>query len=150
MSRTNRKKRKMWIVTNKSYMSIVQDNVDPSLLLVRARIRGDIETFLDNDPRYVVIEMDNSDYRFRAWVDREVVKEKMLKEINNINYDNFKNSVKEKERKAWYTRIWSVMFQVQESLYGVQEWWKSYPTWETRKAVNEKPETIYKRKRKKL
>jgi hypothetical protein len=114
----------MWIVTNESFLSAVQDRKDPNLLVVRARVQGDLESFFGNDIK--VIETDDSDYRFRTFVDRSVFKIKMMNHINSIDYKNFKDSVKNKERKTWYTQIWSVMFRVQESLYGSQNWWEKY------------------------
>jgi hypothetical protein len=115
----------MWIVTNKSFLSVVEEKSDKTKFVVRARIKGDIEAFFE-DPSMKVIETNNSDYRFRVFVDKSFFKMKIMKEINSIDYDNFKDSVKSAERKTWYTRIWSVMFDVQESLYGAQKWWEQY------------------------
>lgn len=115
----------MWIVTNKSYLSIVEDRNDENLFVVRARIQGDIEEFFDN-PNIRVIESEDRDYRFRVFADKKLVKDKLLEKLNNIDYSNFKNSVESEERKRWYTRIWSVMFDVQEDLYGQQKWWEQY------------------------
>lgn len=115
----------MWIVTNKSFLSIVQDKQNPDYFVVRARISGDLENFFEGF-RINVIETEDSDYRFRVFIHKAIVKSQMMKVINSIDYTNFKDSVKNPERKSWYTRIWYVMFDVQEKLYGQQAWWKSY------------------------
>lgn len=109
----------MWIVTNKSFLSVVQDRKNPDKMVVRARVKGDLESFFGSDIK--VLETDDSDYRFRTFVHRTVLKGKMLEEINSIDYSNFKNSVEDDERYGWYTQIWSVMYRVQENLYGVQK-----------------------------
>jgi hypothetical protein len=114
----------MWIVTNESFLSIVQNRDNPDEFVVRARIDGDIEEFLGRD--FTVLETSDSDYRFRAFVPKSVVKVKMMDQINSINYDNFKDSVKDFERKDWYTQIWTVMYRVQEAIYGTQNWWTNY------------------------
>lgn len=114
----------MWIVTNKSFLSAVQDRNDTNKFVVRARVKGDLESFFGSDIK--VLETDNSDYRFRTFVDLELFKTKMIEEINSIDYSNFKDSVKDYERYGWYTQIWSVMYRVQENLYGVQKWWENY------------------------
>jgi hypothetical protein len=114
----------MWIVTNKSFLSAVQDRLDPNIFVVRARIRGDLETFFGDGIK--VIETEDSDYRFRVFVNKSVFKLKMMEHINSIDYTNFKDSVETKERKTWYMQIWYVMYRVQESLYGKQRWWEQY------------------------
>lgn len=113
----------MWIVTNESFLSVVQDRNNPDQFVIRARIKGDIEKFMGEDTPVNVIEMDKSDYRFRAFVDKSVFRMKMVDAIDSIDYDNFKNTVTERERRAWYLSIWDIMFRAQESLYGKQKWW---------------------------
>lgn len=114
----------MWIITNKSFLSIVEDRNRPNVMVVRARIRGDIEDFFGKD--VLVFETEDSDYRFRSFISRSLFKDEMVKHINNIDYDNFKNSVKDDQRYSWYTRIWWVMHEVQENLYGISRWWEKY------------------------
>jgi hypothetical protein len=113
----------MWIVTNKSFLSVVENRDNKNQFVVRARVSGDLEEFFGHNIK--VIETTNSDYRFRVFVDKAVFKSKMMNSINNIDYFNFKDSVKDYERKSWYTKIWSIMFQVQESLYE-SRWWEKY------------------------
>jgi hypothetical protein len=117
----------MWIVTNKSYLSVVESSKDNTKFIVRARVKGDIESFF-SDLEVDVIETENTDYRFRTFVDKEVFKSQILKEINNIDYSNFKDSVKDYERKTWYTKIWSIMYGVQQQLYRSSriKWWETH------------------------
>jgi hypothetical protein len=116
----------MWIVSNDSFISVVEDQTNPDLFVIRARISGDLENFFQ-DTSIVVHETEDSDYRFRCFVTKEVFVKQITSNINSIDYTNFKNSVLEKDRKIWYTRIWSIMFYVQEQLYERKEkWWETY------------------------
>lgn len=114
----------MWIATSNSFLSVVENRADKSEFVVRARVRGDLEKFFGEDIK--VIETEDSDYRFRVFVTKEYFTDKMCGYINSIDYSNFKDSVKSEERKTWYTQIWSIMNNVQESLYGPQDWMKRY------------------------
>ena len=50
----------MWIVLNKSFLSIVKNRNNENQLLVRARVKGDIEKVFDEAD---VFEDENADYR---------------------------------------------------------------------------------------
>ena len=60
----------MWIVLNKSFLSIVKNKNNDSELLVRARVKGDIEKVFDDAD---VFEDENADYKYRSYISREVV-----------------------------------------------------------------------------
>ena len=114
----------MWIVMNDSYVSIVQDRTNDSGVVVRARVREDLGNLF---PEHVndVIETDNSDYRFRLFLDKEFVAQVVRYRVLDIDYPNFKDSVKESWRKSAYTRIWQVMYEVQDR-FTPSNWFKSY------------------------
>jgi hypothetical protein len=100
----------MWICTSNSFLSIVAKGGDPSKLMVRARRDGEIEAVF---PRAKVIANAGTDYKFRALIDREEVAQAMAKAICDINYSNFKNTVKDHARHDAYMRLWSVMYEYQ-------------------------------------
>lgn len=103
----------MWIFLNDAALSIVQDRLDARRLLVRARVRGDVErVFPDAD----VVETPEADYRFRAFVSRAKVKKAAAAMVAAIDYPNFKGSVAELERHDAYMGVWSVMRSLQERL----------------------------------
>ena len=60
----------MWIMTNNSYLSIV-NKCGPPELLVKARRAGDIEEVF---PNAKVTRRTDSDYLYRAILPRDVVK----------------------------------------------------------------------------
>jgi hypothetical protein len=107
----------MWIVLNNAFLSIVQDPDKPDTddLLVRGRIRGDIQrVFPDAD----VIELVNRDYAYRAWIPRKEVANAIRESILGIDYGNFKGSVTEYSRHSVYSRIWGVLHGFQWELKG--------------------------------
>ena len=55
----------------------------------------------------------NADYRYRAVVKRAEVERKIASEINAISYDNFKDSVKDRQLHDAYLKVWRTMLEVQ-------------------------------------
>lgn len=96
---------------NNSFVSAVQDRNNPDQLCVRARIKGDLETLFGTDTP--VLETHDSDYRFRAFMPKSVVADVVAKNIQNIEYDNFKNSVTDHDRHDAYLDVWTAMYRYQ-------------------------------------
>ncbi len=102
----------MWIFLNDAFLSIVTDR-NSAKLLVRARLSGDIERVF---PGAKVAEDMGTDYRFRAWIERETVADTLHHAVTDINYGNFKNSVQDHARHDAYFGVWNVMHRAQEKL----------------------------------
>ena len=102
----------MWILMNNSFLSIVKDRNKKNGLLVRARVEGDIENVF---PKARVKADIGTDYKYRAFIPKWVVSEAIKKSIENIDYDNFKNSVPldDTARHDAYLQIWDILFQLQ-------------------------------------
>jgi hypothetical protein len=100
----------MWIFLNDSFLSIVTRGQDPHLLLVRGRCKGDIERVF---PQASVEETPKADYRFRAVIPREEVSQALTRAVMEIDYGNFKNSVRERDRHDVYAKCWSNMYALQ-------------------------------------
>jgi hypothetical protein len=111
----------MWIMLNKSFLSIVDmsaadgngHNKKPEptdMLIVRARLAGDIKQVF-KDARVVCTP--RRDYRYRALLPRSLVAEAIANEVMKIDYGNFKNSVNDDDRHDAYSDIWSVMYRLQ-------------------------------------
>ena len=82
-------------------------------LLVRARVKGDIEkVFEDAD----VFEDENADYKYRSYICRENVANVISYELLKIDYDNFKSSVSKDEmhRSHAYMNVWSALNKLQK------------------------------------
>ena len=104
----------MWIFLNDAFLSIVEPRpVDPaSRLLVRARVKGDLERVFSGCRVEVSPE---ADYRFRTMIDRPAVVSAIADRVMEIDYFNFKSSVAEKPRHDAYLRTWVAMEQLQRS-----------------------------------
>ncbi len=107
----------MWIMLNKSFLSIIDPDANYSgggskgeVLLVRGRIRGDIEAIF---PGARVTETPDRDYRYRAQIMRSDVAAAMQKAVADIDYSNFKGSVKETGRHDAYMDVWTAMHNEQ-------------------------------------
>lgn len=101
----------MWVFTSRSFLSIVEHNEEPSLLHVRARFPGDIESVFPNAD---VIETPRADYRFRTSLSREKVAEAISRTVRGLDYENFMNSVVEADRKDAYIKVWESMWNAQD------------------------------------
>lgn len=102
----------MWAFLNNSFLSAVAHRDQPDALMVRARLRGDIEAVF---PDAEVSETPDADYRFRAVVPREQFADVIAETARSIDYSNFKNSVMDERRHDAYLRVWSVMHREQEA-----------------------------------
>lgn len=111
----------MWVFLNNAFLSIVKDKDDAELLMVRARMRGDIERVFRGAK--VRETPPPADYRFRARIDRHEVADALRYEALQIDYTNFKKSVPDKSRHDAYLRVWSVMAREQEA----QLDWEEFP-----------------------
>tara|TARA_X000000950_G_scaffold122816_1_gene154031 strand:- start:10687 stop:10992 length:306 start_codon:yes stop_codon:yes gene_type:complete len=101
----------MWIQFNNAFLSIVENRDNKLELLVRARIKGDIEKIF---PEADVFKDDDADYKYRALISKVKVAARMMLKMTEINYDNFKNSVKEIERKNAYSNVWIELRKLQK------------------------------------
>ena len=90
-----------------------QEYEDKKELLVRARIKGDIERVF-NDAS--VFEDVTADYKYRAFIDRKKVQNEIRKQVEGINYYNFKDSIskEEQERHDAYIQVWSALLRIQK------------------------------------
>ena len=100
----------MWLMTNKAFLSVVKDRGNNERVLVRARVAGHIESvFPDAD----VFTDGNADYMFRAFLPRAQVMAALGNLVFDIDYDNFKNSVKNKRLHDAYLQVWYAMWDLQ-------------------------------------
>lgn len=96
----------MWIFFNNAFLSVVVPKDKKGVLQVRARIKGDIERVF---PDAKVIETPGRDYRYRAFIARDVVASVMAQQVMDISATNFKDSVTEGWRHDAYMSVWCVM-----------------------------------------
>ena len=105
----------MWICFNDGFVSAVEDWNDKSMLRVRARKREHLE-FLN-----VEIQQDQgTDYKFRCFISKESFADIVKQRILNINYGNFKSSVKDYSLHNLYAEFWELHYDYQIANYGYQ------------------------------
>ena len=102
----------MWIFLNKAFLSVVAHRNKLDMLLVRARVAGDLERVFAGA---VVTMTPSADHRFRAVIPREEAARVLAKQVAAIDYPNFKDSVWEPDRHHAYFASWRAMraFQLQ-------------------------------------
>ena len=102
----------MWVMLNNSFLSVVENRNNKNELLVRARIKGDIENIF-NDVK--TFEDEKADYKYRAFIPRDLVEKVIASQVASINYANFKGSISldDEMRHRAYMRVWSEMYKVQ-------------------------------------
>ena len=103
----------MWIALNNSFLSIVENRNNSSELLVRARVKGDIERIF---PETETFEDLSADYRYRALIKRDLVAKALASQVSEINYDNFKNSISKDEyqRHDDDLKVWGYLRTLQD------------------------------------
>ncbi|HPT47830.1 MAG TPA: hypothetical protein PLM07_18280, partial [Candidatus Rifleibacterium sp.] len=101
----------MWICLNNAFISVVSKGEDASKLCVRARRREHLAVLF---PGAKIIVHGGTDYQFRAYIARDEVARVIGEALKNINYDNFKDSVKDKPLHNGYSRFWCIMQDVIE------------------------------------
>jgi hypothetical protein len=110
----------MWICLSDSFLSVVSSDQDPTVLMVRARRRGDIEATFGEG--FKVTTIPGRDYQFRAFIPREIVGATIAEHLFHIDYGNFKASVKDRNLAHAYRDIWHIMEALQPiPAYGTQE-----------------------------
>ncbi len=103
----------MWIFSQDSFLSIVEDWDNPDFLLVRARVKGDIEKYW---PKADIVVTPDRDYLFRVSLPRGEVAAVVAEMVSRIDYGNFKENIADERRERWYMRVWTVMSEMQRSL----------------------------------
>ena len=80
----------MWLFLPTAMVSIVAHRTKPQHLLVRARLRGDLERLF---PGCTVQRTPGADYRFRACIHRNDVARVVSQHLLSMEYDNVKNAI---------------------------------------------------------
>ena len=108
----------MWLFTTQGFYSVVADRDDPERVLVRARAREDIEALRRQIPGIEPFSEPGSDYRWRAFVLRSEWEEAISRLAAEIDYDNFKNAVADRQgygRSHLYMEVWQALLKLQQS-----------------------------------
>jgi len=115
----------MWVYTKDGFFSAVEDRNNPEQVMVRARVRGDLERMLDGmmHGRDVKITYSGSDYLNRCFIGKHVWAAYLAQTGNEIDYFSAKDAMipedgNGRKRKAAYFRAWSAMKDMQDEIEG--------------------------------
>ncbi|TFV96172.1 hypothetical protein E4S40_08080 [Algoriphagus kandeliae] len=101
----------MWIASKNGFISIVQHRDMPDQVLLRARVKKDLESLF---PSEEIIATPEADYGFRVFVSKEKAVEIISKQVMDIDYPNFKNAIakipNQRDKLDAYHDIWGVMW----------------------------------------
>lgn len=103
----------MWIFTNKGFISMVENRDDKTTLMVRARNRKHLKALF---PDAVITKTPSADYMFRAVIPKGEAATVIAMHVMGIDYDNYKNSIKENEYHLACAGVWHVMYNYQEEV----------------------------------
>lgn len=100
----------MWVYLKSAFLSIVADRDAEERLLVRARIKGDIERVF---PDAQTSHTPKADYHYRASVSRLAVADTLREAALAIDYPNFKARVGADDlaRERLYAGVWATTLQ---------------------------------------
>jgi len=101
----------MWVYLSDSFLSIVAHDFDPTCLLVRARVAGDIERVF---PGVKAKRTPGADYLYRAKIPHQRVYKAISRAVLGIDYRNFKGSVADELRHNAYLGCWTAMSRLQQ------------------------------------
>lgn len=102
----------MWLFSQRGFFSIVQHRDKPHILIVKARMRGDIEKYW---PDAVIERNEDFDYLYRTELYRHQVEPVILKMVQDVNYASFKGSLEDKRRYIWHVQVWEILCLMQEA-----------------------------------
>lgn len=115
----------MWIITTRGFLSVVQ-NLKPTgpddAILIRGRVRADLEQFADFAARHgdrpAVASTPDADYAYRLTASRGIFAAYLAEQVDALNYPNFKDEVaKESPKRAHvYMGVWTAL----QKLRGIQ------------------------------
>jgi hypothetical protein len=115
----------MWVMTQEGFYSVVAfDSSKVSTetknaedhLLVRARVRKDLEALIKYVPCLEIRRDESADYMFRTVMTREQWMACLAGATVEIDYTNFKNRVSSSQgdnRSGVYHRVWSTLLALQ-------------------------------------
>jgi hypothetical protein len=103
----------MWIATNIGFFSMVQDRNNDEMMYIRGRDRNHfVELLKYLEDGYEIIEDLEADYRYRIHVSRNDTNYILDRLVDDIDYDNFKKSVKDQYLSYAYVHIWKIIHDV--------------------------------------
>src|SRR5262245_52151817 len=105
----------MWLFARQGFFSIVSHRHKPGYLLVRARLREDIDHLArllssKTGSAFVPLVTPDADYRYRLEVSRADFARVLVQLVEELDYGNFKAAIHgDPKRDRIYGRVWSLV-----------------------------------------
>jgi 8-oxo-dGTP pyrophosphatase MutT (NUDIX family) len=113
----------MWLITPTGFFSVVckPGDMKAGTLTIRARVQLDLETLREQYLPSLGPTTKNAgtDYPYRAKAKRSEVASALAQMIQQLNYDNFKNEVAEKQgpdRAEAYHEVWKLLYDLEKTM----------------------------------
>lgn len=109
----------MWLFTQEGFISAVAHRDKPDVLLVRARDKQSLKSLSEFTGQKITTTK-KADYLYRVEVIRPAFAEWLDSQVDDIDYDNYKNRVHQTrgdEFAAPLHEVWSTMLQVEDTGY---------------------------------
>lgn len=106
----------MWLITTRGFFSVVAHRDDADSVLVRARVRSDLESLAELVPGIEIEHTPRADYEWRASMPRSEWERVAAALAAEVDYPNFKNAVAElqgKTRASLYAEVWLTLRRLQ-------------------------------------
>ncbi len=100
----------MWISFNDGFISAIQDRKEADGLVIRTRRKDHLENIF---PGLEIFTDIGTDYRYRVFIKKAEFAAILAKRAGEIDYTNFKNSVKDDELHRLYARFWHLHYEYQ-------------------------------------
>lgn len=112
----------MWVMhPDGGFYSAVEDKADPNQLVIRARVRADLQRlkpYLPHDFKLKIAANEGTDYPYRIRMTRQQWADVLAIFARKIDYTNFKDAVYARqgaERAHAYSRIWGVLLNLEHN-----------------------------------
>lgn len=111
----------MWICLNDAFISVVQDRKVGGQLVVRARSVDHLKALF---PDRRIYTSRKSDYVARCYVTKREFADFISEKVIDLDYDNFKSSVKDVDLHNLYADFWWLHrdYQLQSPYRGLMAW----------------------------
>jgi len=113
----------MWVFGKTGFLSIVKHRYLPGRLMIRARVREDLESFVSlldeiSGGHHKIKKTSDADYGFRTTARKEVVAQAIARLTAEIDYTNFKDEIHKQadpDRDRAYMDVWAAMHGLQNA-----------------------------------
>jgi hypothetical protein len=99
----------MWLFTTSGFVSIVEQRGHPDRLLVRGRVRADLEPLAAQVGASVHLDP-NADYGYRFTAPRDQIAQAVARRVAAIDYPSFNEAVARhqgRDREEAYREVWA-------------------------------------------